>query len=219
MSEAFHSLVLLEHIAAKATHTGESGTLSQDPRQHRSETDSAPIVGDHERELGGIRVCATNITSFRHERRGLIHGAIMKLSDERNMRTRVGRRELPQELLREFIDRAVKSQSACCARQRCKECPQRIQIGRLDPSDGDPSRIIELYLHESLSLFCEDRARLLHRDGPSAASAPLGLTLAFAPLSTASSKSAVGNRSLIALTRSSGVFALASSSSKISKYD
>jgi len=123
-----HCLVVLEHIAAEATHARESRALRQDSRKHRSEADSAPIVGDHKSELSGIRVGVTNEASFRNERRWLTRGTILDFGDERNVSTRVDHREFAQQVLRELADRAVKSQPTCRARQRRKECPKCIQV-------------------------------------------------------------------------------------------
>jgi hypothetical protein len=55
-----------------------------------------PIVGNHESELGGFRVCGTHVASFRNNRCGLIHSAIVGLGDERKS-TMVDHRELAQE--------------------------------------------------------------------------------------------------------------------------
>jgi hypothetical protein len=45
MRKAAHRLVVLEHIAAQATHACKSRVLRQDSRQRGSETDPAPLLG------------------------------------------------------------------------------------------------------------------------------------------------------------------------------
>jgi hypothetical protein len=151
MREASHRLIVIEYIAAEATYARESRTLAQDSRERRSETDSAPIVRDYESELGGFRVGATNVASFRNERCGRINSAIVDLGDERNM-SMVDHRELAQEVLGELADRAMKSQPACLARQRCEEIPQCLQVRRQDRADRNVPRVVELYTHAHYSV-------------------------------------------------------------------
>jgi hypothetical protein len=117
----------------------ESRALHQDSRKHGSETDSAPIIGDHKGELGGFRVGAANKAGFRND----LTGSAMELGDERNMSTLVDRRELAQKLLRKLIDRAEKSKPKGCARQRRKKSPQCVQIGRQDRTNRYVSRVVE----------------------------------------------------------------------------
>jgi hypothetical protein len=139
-----HRLIVVENIAAEATHAREARALRQDSRKHGSETDSAPIVGDHKSELSGIRIGVTNEASFRNERRELTRSAIVDLCDECNVSTIIEHRELVQEVLRELLDRTVKSKPKGRARQRHKECPQGIQIRRPDRADRNESRVVEL---------------------------------------------------------------------------
>jgi hypothetical protein len=128
MRKGSHRLIVLKYIAAQATHAREARALRQDSRKHRSETDSAPIVGDHKSELSGFRIGVTNEASFRNERRDLTRNAIEDLGDECDVSALVDHRELAQEGLRELADRAVKSQPTRRARECCEKCPQCIQI-------------------------------------------------------------------------------------------
>jgi hypothetical protein len=109
--EALHRFVVREDVAAHATDTHEPRALSQDLREHGSEPDSAPTVSDYQSELGGFRIVVTNEACFRNERCGSIRGEIVIFGDERNMSTIIDRCERAQELLREFVDRTVKSKS------------------------------------------------------------------------------------------------------------
>src|SRR5258708_6132385 len=106
MRKASHRLIVVQYIAAEATHAREARALRQDSREHRSETDSAPTVGDHKSELSAIRIGVTNEASFRNERRESTRRA-MDLGDECNVSTMIDHRELVQEVLREFVHRTV----------------------------------------------------------------------------------------------------------------
>src|ERR1700676_1962241 len=85
------------------------------------------------------------IASFRNERCRLIHSGIVGLGDERNVSTMVDHRELAQDVLRQLVDRAMKSQPTRRVRQRCEECPYCVQIRRKNRANRNVSRVVALY--------------------------------------------------------------------------
>jgi len=171
MRKSPHRLIILEHIAAEAAHAGNSRVLRQDSCKRRSETGPAPIVGDYQSNFGCFRVGATNVASFRNERCGLIHGGIVDLRDERNVCTMVDHRELAQDMLRELVDRAVKSQPTRCTRQRREECPECVQIRRKDRTNRNVPRVVEfascyLSAHRSVNIPVTPPGRLCQTADP-----------------------------------------------------
>ncbi len=105
MRKASHRLIVVQYIAAEATHAREARALRQDSREHRSETDSAPTVGDHKSELSAIRIGVTNEASFRNERRD------RTVKSKPKSRARQRRKEGPQRIQIRRQDRTDRNES------------------------------------------------------------------------------------------------------------